>query len=227
MPHWIRINFVLTWLVAMIVQLWSGLIQYGIYKQARRSYKAATAWQLKAGLLRVPDDSSSDAEDPGVVSEQIGSPISSEGSEDCIAAVTDADELLGSGFAPFTGQHVPSTLTAAAVQQLPNSARLHAELSPASSGSLAASIAGSPVELNPSKGNKRSRGKQVRLSMPGQQGLADNGGSGSGDDEGTAGCSSGARVYHTEKGTSQRRSKSGLLNLMECGLGSGIAGQED
>src|SRR6185437_6971711 len=97
-------NFVLTWLVAGTVQVSSGVIQYGIYKQAKRSYNKATARRLQEGdknspLLGFGDDSGTDDEQSGALSRS-ATPPSSEGSEDCIAAV-GGGELCVSGEAPF------------------------------------------------------------------------------------------------------------------------------
>eukprot|EP00775_Hariotina_reticulata_P011784 gene11784-11929_t len=46
MPIWLRVNFGLTWVVASLVQGWSGMIQYSIYKQIYRSYLKAS-WQYQ------------------------------------------------------------------------------------------------------------------------------------------------------------------------------------
>lgn len=256
MPNWLRMNFIITWLVAVVVQGWSGFIQYGIYTQAVRSYKAALAWQtqqsqLKAALIGIRGgDSSFDGDDPGS-SSPLNTPSGSDGSEDCVAQVGGGDIMLGGINAFSNGDGVTTALTEAAVRRLSASAKAHLELSPSSSGSLGAAnptLEGNePVEDHhhhhhglPSRGSRAGgSGKHVRLlvhDQPQQQqgpagGLVTttSGTSGTGSDDSAAGAgsSSGARVLHHGNGTLQRRSKSGLLNLMECGLGStSVAGQE-
>jgi hypothetical protein len=41
MPHWARVNFIMVWVVATIIQMWSGWIQLGIYEGTRRRYQMA------------------------------------------------------------------------------------------------------------------------------------------------------------------------------------------
>lgn len=244
MPNWIKLNFILTWLAAGVVQVWSGTIQYGIYRQAKRNYEKATAWRLQRAsmtstLIGFEDDSGADDDQPDASSHSLA-PLSSEGSEDCIAAV-ESGELLGTSEATFapaskegTGFAGARHLLAAPLKHQPSSLKIDLELSPRSSGSLGASTSGSPGQgiLPNSKGSTTAsptghKRKQVRGLVSSQQVPAgDNSGSVSEDEEGSAGLSSGARVHHTAGATLQRRSRSGLLISMESGLGPGIARQE-
>lgn len=222
MPTWIRVNFLLTWLVASLVQGWSGMIQYGIYRQIKRNYYKAVAAQQEA-LLCAPsvydDDRSSEEGDQGNLSPL----LSSDGSEeDCIAAVDDAvlDDGGAGAFAKCSGKYEkygsPSLLAAEGSPGGSNN-QDEQELSPTSSGSGASDLAlvhssstGSEEYVllrTSSQGSQR----QVRLQVPGLQSPA-----GEGHRAGAASGSSSAMRQACR--TLQRRTRSGLLNLMECGV---------
>jgi hypothetical protein len=54
MPMWAKVWFVVTWVLATAVQLWSGTVQWGIYKQCLHNYKQTVKLNLtKKELLSV------------------------------------------------------------------------------------------------------------------------------------------------------------------------------
>ncbi|WIA08155.1 hypothetical protein OEZ85_007610 [Tetradesmus obliquus] len=216
MPTWMKVNFVLTWIVASLVQGWSGLIQYGIYKQILRSYRKAQLQQQQALgkkplLLYADPDGSSEDGYQGNMSPLL-TPLGSDGSDDCIAAVDD--EVLGADAQRY-GKFAANFAAAAGVVA---KSREHGELqlSPTSSGSDGDGIglqqqarpgveAGHVLLRSSSRGS--GSGREAAAGDPlQQQGGSSGGGSGS----------SSARRQAAP--TLQRRTRSGMLNMMECGL---------
>jgi hypothetical protein len=248
MPTWIKVNFVLTWIVASSVQGWSGMIQYGIYKHIKRSYHKAVLQQQQAlgrkPLLLYTDrdgDGSSEDGDQGNTSALLTS-LGSDGSEDCIAFVEDevhgADAAqyakfnakfvsAAGGRAGVTGAGLESVFAVRANNSDRDSPEL--ELSPSSSGSEGG---GSGLQQQTgerhmllhssshSSGSGRDNMQRAEdpLAGPQQQqggGKRSSSRSGSGSSGGGSGSSSARRQGAP---TLQHRTKSGILNMMECGI---------
>jgi uncharacterized membrane protein YgcG len=239
MPTWIKVNFVLTWIVASSVQGWSGMIQYGIYKHIKRSYHKAILQQQQAlgkkPLLLYTDrdgDGSSEEGDQANMSPLL-TPLGSDGSEDCIAAVED--EVHGADaaqYAKFSAKYVSAVGGSAAVTGagLESVFAIRAnnnrgrdspevELSPSSSGSEGGAAGAGAAERHMLLRSSHSSGsgKQDPLAGPQQQrgGKRSSSRSGSGSSGGGSGSSSARRQGAA---TLQRRTKSGILNMMECGI---------
>lgn len=225
MPTWMKVNFVLTWIVASLVQGWSGLIQYGIYKQILRSYRKAQLQQQQALgnkplLLYADPDGSSEDGYQGNMSPLL-TPLGSDGSGDCIAAVDD--EVLGADAQRY-GKFAAKFAAAAGVVA---KSREHGELqlSPTSSGSDGDGIglqqqarpgveAGHVLLRSSSRGS--GSGRQAVAGDPLQQQGGKRSCSRSGGSSGGGSGSSSARRQAAP--TLQRRTRSGMLNMMECGL---------
>jgi hypothetical protein len=244
MPTWIKVNFALTWIVASSVQGWSGMIQYGIYKHIKRSYHKAVLQQQQAlgqkPLLLYTDrdrDGSSEDGDQGNMSPLL-TPLGSDGSEDCIAAVEDdvhgADAVQ---YAKFTAKFASAAGARAGVAGAASESVFairanhggsdspEVELSPSSSSG---SEGGSGMQQQTGvdaaekymllRSSSRGSGMQDPLAGPQQQqgGGKRTRSAGSGSSSGDASGSSSARRQGAA--TLQRRTTSGMINMMECGI---------
>jgi hypothetical protein len=238
MPTWIKVNFVLTWIVALSVQGWSGMIQYGIYKHIRRSYHKAILQQQQAlgknPLLLYTDcdgDGSSEEGDQGNTSPLL-TPLGSDGSEDCIAAVED--EVHGADaaqYAKFKAKFVSAAggragVTGAgsesvfAIRANNNSGRdsPEVELSPSSSGSEGGAAGAGAAERHMLLRSSQSSGSGKQDPLAGRQ-QQQRGGKRSSSRSGSSGGGSGSSSARRQGATTlQRRTKSGILNMMECGI---------
>jgi hypothetical protein len=247
MATWIKVNFVVTWIVASLVQGWSGLIQYGIYKQIKRSYQKAVLQQQQALgkkplLLYADPDGSSEEGYQGNMSPLL-TPLGSDGSEDCIAAVDDevlgAEELRYRKFSAKFGSPAGDAVcgrragTGAGFDSeyaagVGGGAREYPELelSPSSSGSeggglgvqqqpVAGVEAGYMLLRSSSRGSGSGRQAAARDLQQQQQGGKRSSSRSGGSSAGVAGSSSARRQAAP---TLQRRTRSGMLYLMECGF---------
>ncbi|KAF8072447.1 hypothetical protein HT031_000106 [Scenedesmus sp. PABB004] len=215
MPWALRANFIATWALAILVQAWSGVIQYRIYRGVLRAHKAA-AWQHGAAAAkRGSGDGSDDGSRAGGGGrDPLLTPRSSEGSEgDCVAAVDDDDDdagLLGL-CRGGDGAHKPRGGGGGGGGCYDDDdCRLAADL---------AAFRGLSLDDSPSSGGcspVTTGGKVVRLSLPGGSP------GGGGLVESSSGGSSSAKLHR--HAALQRRSKSGVLSLMEQGCG--VAGTE-
>jgi uncharacterized membrane protein YgcG len=221
MPTWIKVDFVLTWIVASLVQGWSGVIQYGIYKHIKRSYQKAVLQQQQALgkkplLVYTDPDGSSEDGYQGDISPLL-TPLGSDGSEDCIAAVDD--EVLGANARPF-GKFTRKYVAAGGGREC-----VELELSPSSSGSegdggqqqqqqLGTGYEEACMLLRSSScGSGSRRRQQQQQQHGGKHSRSRSGGS-------SAGASGSSSARRQAAPTLQRRTRSGMLNMMECGLNS-------